>query len=491
MSKEKPKKLKVKVTDIVRRKKADPAAAVPGFLEPAEPTEADRMLPSMEPVAPPEEIKERPEPTPPVVAPIPPTPPLREEETLPESKVSRLEALQLEEQERFHTEQERKRRSGSKLTRITLSVVALIALGGVAYSAFEILPRATVEITMAKIPFSFAEAITASTKAAAVDLSSRTIPAQIFTTNKNFTLAFKASGKKNVSDYAKGIIVITNAYSSAPQSLVARTRFADPKGNVFRLMEAVTVPGALVQNGKLTPRTIEAKVIADKPGPSYNIPPSHFTIPGFAGSSKYAGFSADSKEPMTGGFIGERPYPTASDIVAAQAAAREGARKNLDSFLSLQIPQDLKVIDDSRQFSIIKETPSTDVDADGNFSYFIDARDSAIAFREPDVLALLAEIARAATGKNNLEAKNYTLDYGGPKVDVGGGKMIFIPDFKGQMWAPIRADDVEQAIRGKSEAEVRGYLLSIPDRERTTVTFWPFWVSSVPEDARRLEIEIE
>ena len=65
-----------------------------------------------------------------------------------------------------------------------------------------------------------------------------------------------------MSQKAQGTLTIYNAYSSAPQTLVATTRFVTPDGKIFRLTNEVTVPGAKITNGQIVPSSINAPIAA-------------------------------------------------------------------------------------------------------------------------------------------------------------------------------------------------------------------------------------
>jgi hypothetical protein len=113
------------------------------------------------------------------------------------------------------------------------------------------------------------------------------------------TEEFSSSGEEFSSDKgkARGKVTIYNHYSSQKQPLVETTRVLSENGKLFRLTEGVMVPGMSGEE----PGVVEAKVIADEPGESYNIDPSVFTIEGFKGGPKYEKFEVKSTEVMQGG----------------------------------------------------------------------------------------------------------------------------------------------------------------------------------------------
>ncbi len=367
----------------------------------------------------------------------------------------------------------------------------LILLGGVVYSAIEFLPKAKIKITTKKTDWNYIEAVVAAKNIASVDIGQKQIPAEVFSVKKNFNFSFAASGKKQVERKAGGRIIIYNSYSSASQPLVAGTRFQSPDGKIFKLTGKITVPGAQVVEGKIVPSSIEAVVEADRPGPQYNIGPiSRFSIPGLQGTPKYQGFYAESKEAMKGGFIGEAAYPTDEDIKKAKEKAGKDLKDYVDSYLSLQIPPEFKFIDASRQFNVVKEEVNSNTDDKGNFTVFVEGESLVIGFREADLISLIEKTAQTDLGES-FKIKNYQLEYGVGRPDFKKGQISFAVDFKGIFEESVDTALFKQQILGKDEKELKTFISSFSNIQKTTVSFWPFWVSKTPNNLKRITVEIE
>lgn len=113
-----------------------------------------------------------------------------------------------------------------------------------------------------------------------------------------------ALGEEQVEERAEGTITIYNEYSTTPQRLIKRTRFATPDGRIYRIQNAVEIPGKKSDD---TPGSVEALVVAEEPGESYNISgPQTFSVPGFAGTPQEGKVYAKSTADFTGGFAGIR-----------------------------------------------------------------------------------------------------------------------------------------------------------------------------------------
>lgn len=376
-------------------------------------------------------------------------------------------------------------------TSLWLFLILVLISSGV-YAAIVFLPRAEIKIIAEKSEWQFNDSISASKNVSSISLANEKIPAEVFSQKKNNNLLFPASGREQVERKATGKITIYNAYSSKSQRLVIETRFLTPDKKLFYLTKGITIPKAKIVEGKIVPSSIEAEVVADKPGEEYNIGPvEHFSIPGFKSNpAKYKGFYAESKEPMAGGFIGEAAVPTDEDIKKAKEKNRQILQQAITSFIDSQIPDGFKIIEEAEQFNILKETVNEKTDEAGNFTVFSEAELSKVAFLEADAIDLMVGLAKEELGQE-FELKENQLSYGISRTDFSSGKMSFPIDFKGVFWQPIDIDEFQESVKNKKESALRAMVFSLPGVERVTVSFWPFWVKQVPDEEKRIKVMVE
>lgn len=407
----------------------------------------------------------------------------------------KIERFEKKEEEQFKKEAEKKiKKKRFSPTAYAWTGLFLVLSGAAVYSAVEFLPKVKIKITAKKTDWNRVEAVIAGKNIAQPVLNGaegKQIPAEVFSVRKNFNFSFAATGKKQVEKKAGGKIIIYNSYSSNSQPLVAGTRFQAPDGKIFKLTERIIVPGAQVVEGKIVSSNIEAVVEAGQSGSQYNIGPiSRFSIPGFQSTPKEQGFYAESKEAFKGGFIGEAAYPTDEDIKKSKEKAEKDIKDYVDSYLSFQIPPEFKFIEASRQFNIIKEEVNVNTDEKGNFSVFVEGESSAIGFREADLISLIEKTAQANLGES-FKIKNYQLEYGVGRADFKKGQISFAVDFKGVFEEPVDAESFKQKILGKGEKELKTLISSFPNIQKTTVSFWPFWVKKAPDNIKRVIVEVE
>lgn len=373
------------------------------------------------------------------------------------------------------------------------TILGLCILGLVAYAAVTILPKVDLGLISKKVEWTYADSVITQLSAKA-DYKSATIPNQKSTSSKNLTMKFPATGKKQVSEKAVGKITIYNSYSSDAQTLLQDTRFLSPDGKIFKLIKKIVVPGAKISEGKILPSSIEADVIAEKAGEEYNIGPVKlFQIPGFKGTPKYSAFYGESKSDMAGGFVGEVSYPTDADIAAATKKIKETVESNLKTELYSKISNDFKIIDGASNFSISKQEVNDAVDAEGNFSVFLDAQLTIISFKEADLIDILSQRAEAEKGEN-YAVKSYKIEYGIARMDIASGRLSFPVNFIATLSYKIDSEKIKGDIAGMSDMQLREKIFSIPGIDiegQNIVSFWPFWVKRVPTNLNKINIVVD
>ena len=366
----------------------------------------------------------------------------------------------------------------------------LFLTGAIIWILFQELPRATIVIHAQKADWSYNDSITTE-KFAKADFRNLTLPNQSFTQKKNIELKFPATGKKQVERKAAGKIIVYNSYSSDPQPLIANTRFLSPEGKLFRLVKSITVPGAKISEGKIIPSSIETDVIADEAGTDYNIGPVKlFNIPGFKGTPKYQAFYGESTAPMSGGFIGEVAYPTESDRNAAKAEISKTLEDSLRTAIYSQLPEGLKVLDGAADFKVLKQSINDTVDDAGKFSIFSEAQLAVISFKEEDLYKILTQRAEEEF-KSGFEVVAKELKYGLVRANYQTGQLSFLVDFKANLRQKVDIESLRNRIAGRSEADLKAIIFSLPGVESANISLWPFWVNKVPADQGKVKVAVD
>ena len=183
-------------------------------------------------------------------------------------------------------------------------------------------------------------------------------------------------------------------------------------------------------------------------------------------------------------------YPTEDDIRLAKEKNKAVLEENLNILLASQMPKELKTIEGGGEFKILKETVGEEIDSHGNFSVFSEAILTIIAFRENDALQLMNSLAKSDLG-NDFGLKEYSLQYGATRGDFSKGELSFKIDYKGFFWQQIDIESFKNSVLNKKENELKVAVFSLPGVEKAVVSFWPFWVKSVPDKINRIKTVME
>lgn len=380
----------------------------------------------------------------------------------------------------------RRRRSVPRRKWIVVGIILALAIPSY-WVAFSVLPRATITIVTQKKDWVFNNFVTIE--------KNGSVPSSIMLEKKNAQMTFPALGKKVVSNKAVGTITVYNAYSSESQQLVATTRFMTDDGKIVRLAKNVIIPGAKIDGGKITPSSIEADIVADKPGPAYNIPATqHLSIPGFKGTAKYAGFYGDIAKAMTGGFTGEAAYPTDDDVKNAKIKIADVLKGTLVSAIRTKAGKDYKLVDGATSITLTKTEVNPQVNAKNEFSVFAEAEIKALVFKESDLIGYFTGKMKADEDfGSDYSFKTTNVAYDIPKVDFAAGKMTLPVDFKGVAELPLDLEQVRTLVMGKSREELKAALFTIPGIGSAEVSLWPMYISRVPKNPspEKLTITLE
>lgn len=367
-------------------------------------------------------------------------------------------------------------------TLVTLVIVGLMAA----------LPRAKIELNMEKKNLDFVGTMVTSAAIKENSFSKDQVLMRgvTFIEKRNLTKAYPASGKKNVERKATGEIVIYNNFSSAPQNLIATTRFITPDGKIYRLNNTVTVPGAENRSGKLIPSSIRAAVTADKAGEEYNLSPGvKFRIPGFEGTAKYEGFYGELKDSISGGFIGESSLPSEEDLKRAKEDAEKSLEEVIKTQLLFNLPPEVKVLNNAYEFRVSDTKINEVADESGKFTITVFGEAKLVGFREPELVEV---IGRGLIGKSgdDFKVEDYELDYGSPALNADGSLSVPIK-FK-SVWARIfDVDRFKKEAAGKNKVSLQALVFSTPGIERGEARLWPFWVKRVPQDTDRIIVDVK
>lgn len=368
-------------------------------------------------------------------------------------------------------------------------IAGLIIIIGLAGILFD-LPRAEIILTPVLNDANSIIQVKIDKGVSRVDLNSNVASGQLINMEKNLSRDFSATSERQINEKATGKLTIYNAYSSAPQTLVQSTRFLSDKGKIFRLPKTIIVPGAKVEEGKIIPSFIEADVVADEPGDSFNIGPSDFTIPGFQGTPKYSSFYAKSTETIKGGKVGKIKIVSENDANKAKEALSKELMNGVLAQAQKEIPSGFKLLD----FALIKKavsvtvTPDVGKEAD-KFTVNLKLSLTGMLFNENDIKKIVLKNidSQLATSQEFVD-KSLNLDYNKINVDFDAGLMNFMVSASGKSRQKIDSELLKSQLAGKNENDIRRIVSNLKGIASVEVKFWPFWVKKASNNLNKIKI---
>lgn len=326
----------------------------------------------------------------------------------------------------------------------------------------------------------------ADTAITSVDVPRHRLPGMRVEVERRATGEFTSSGTKFFQDRARGTVSIYNSFSSSPQPLVANTRLQDANGKIFRLTSAVVVPGARVEGGKISPTSIQAAVLADEPGDSYNIGPAEFRIPGFRGTARYDGFSARSDEAFLGGFEGQARTVTATDLSQASQELTKRLVEEIVAELKSKIPSDADFIlpDGGREVEVLAvEGPGVGARFE-RFSMEVTGRGKMVIVRRAHALeALKGLLVKPGSGGLEPTVASESSDIGFSQGrSTAAGELRFVTGGTLAYWFKPELDELLATLRTSTPRKAEAYLRSREEIASFTVRRFPRWLWFIPAE---------
>ena len=373
------------------------------------------------------------------------------------------------------------RASRRGLWRVLLAVVVLVLILGAASMVFS---GAEVTLTPKTYPLTLA----ADTSIGYGPVKLMALPPL----SESRTLA--ASGVEAVSERARGRVLIYNNFGAEAQRLVANTRLAAPDGKIYRLVNAVTVPGQKTVSGQKTPGSVETEVVADAPGESYNRGPTDFTIPGFKGGPRYEKFYARSVGSIEGGAVTERPAVKAAERASAEATLRGSLLARALTQARAQVPDGVLIFPEATAVDFVSELKTApgggkQATLTGRLNF------QAILFDRQLLTTKLLAVGQAPGATvwliPDLSAVKITLAADAWSEDLASAATVNLRA-SGRALAVAAPDEekIKTALAGRSRAEGEAALAQFPEIQAAEISFRLPWRRSFPNQPEAIRLTV-
>lgn len=365
-----------------------------------------------------------------------------------------------------------------KFPYVTLGVVAIVitlSIGALFYFS-----TARVDVTPSTVSAEIQSSFIASK-------SGGDLPFEVITAQKIATQSVKGSGTKTVNSSASGTITIYNTQAKS-QRLITNTRFATTAGLVFRIHSAVTVPGGTTAK----PGSVNAKVYADKEGSSYNVGPSSFTVPGFAGTAQESQVYARSTSAMTGGASGTVPVVDTALEAQTRSALASALAPDLLASLKEQTPSGYVLIPGSATTTYEEVVPATS-STDGMVDIKEQGTITAVVFQNS---ALAKKIAGAVAGLNyqgelTLSGVDNLLFASANMPNSDTSSFSFTLAGTASLVYTIDPSRITAVIAGKTRSEAKTALDNYPEIKQAVIILRPFWRQTFPQDPASIKVVVD
>lgn len=397
--------------------------------------------------------------------------------------------------------QPRPRRGGSKVPnfdtfrkRMVLGVGAFALLIGFLVWAIWFAPSATITIAARTIDSSANPKVALATDAK-TDATSGTIKSVRQEIKKEVSLAFDATGEKEVGEKAKGQVIIRSCAAST--TTIQSGTGVSAAGKTYITQAAVVVPaGSGNWISGCTPGVSSAvAVVAEDIGEDFNIDSgTQFNVAGQP-STGNAWVRATASTDIDGGTKKKVKVVTKEDVdKAAEQVANEGA-SDMKKQLIEKFGGGVITIDAS--FAANKDgvtsIPAIDAEAAdgkaklaGNVSYsMIGVANSEAGRFLDDYFAKQIKDKENQRVYNNGAEKTTFVDV----VSAGGSGFTATMTATAKFGPKIDDAAVRAEARGKKYGDVQSTIERISGVESVDIKFSPFWVRTVPNDENRIIVK--
>jgi hypothetical protein len=379
--------------------------------------------------------------------------------------------------------------------RLILIIGGVIVLVGFLVWATIFAPKATVIITARTTESSANAKVTLGTDVS-TSLASNTIKSVVQQTKKDLSVEFEATGKKEVGEKATGTITVRNCDYSSGFSIPAGAKFT-AGGIVFVSVSAANVPGytapssTLCSLGGSSSGKATIAVQASDIGDSYNISSRNYSIESIPGGSKVDAVGTD----MAGGSKHQITIVSADDIQAATDKMTQQNSDDIKKQLADQFNDTFIVLDQT--FTVDHGSPQSAPAVDQEVASGSKAKlTSSVTYSLSGVAKADAERFLDEYFKDQLkgQADRRVYDNGAKKVTfttIAAADSRFTANIVATAKIGPKIDDeaMKNLAKGKRYGEIQSSIEAIQGVDDVDIKFSPFWVSSAPNDTKKITIE--
>ena len=381
--------------------------------------------------------------------------------------------------------------------RLFLGILGLILLIAFLVWANVAAPGATIIITAKTNAAPISTTVTLS-GATPTDVSKGTIQTVTQTLKKDVSVKFTPTGSKDLGSKATGIVKMT-AKSQTSIPVPAGTVLQASDGLNFLTQSSVTIPAINTSDTSCFPQycsqSVTVNVQAENAGTNYNGETGSLSgAPGGA-SAVFVPATSGASAATSGGTSNVQTVVSDSDIQTATTALDNLSTDADKKALIAQFVNGESVITDS--FNVSHATPVSSpvsgAQASGQATLTSTVTYTIIGIAKSDLeLYLKDSLNKQLSGTTDQRIYDDGID----KVvlagyNVSGSTATVNIAAVGQIGPNINTDTVKQDAKGKKSGEVQANLSSISGVSNVQVNFSYFWVTTVPTDTSKVDVQFK
>ncbi len=301
----------------------------------------------------------------------------------------------------------------------------------------------------------------------------------------------KKTNSIDIKSKAKGEITIYNNYDSRSQKLVKNTRLQTSDGKVFRIDNAVTIPG---KSGD-TPGSVKVMAYADTYGKEYNLVSTQMSIPGFKGTAKYAGFYAKNESPMTGGDMGKRFVISNQDLKDVETKLIPGLESKLREKMLAYHSDDYIAVADSLKFVYESNKDQlTQQDMLKTYEQTVKARITII--KKDEFAKVLATLHLSDyNGVDNVmiaNIKDLKVNISEPSYKISSSTAVTIAtEYKGNIKWSIDTENIKKDLLGKGIIDFSAIMGKYSGIDTAKPELSPMWLHTFPNSINKIKVKLD
>lgn len=380
--------------------------------------------------------------------------------------------------------------------RLFLGILGLILLIAFIIWANVAAPGATIIITAKTNSAPISTTVTLS-GATPTDVSKGTIQTVTQSLKKDLSVKFTATGSKTIGTNATGQVVFKNCETATSQSIASGTTITTSSGATYTTQASVVVPGGSGGFGGCTSPGVSSAVgiVATDVGQSYNTPSgTNFSLSGHANSSNVY-LRATASTDIAGGDSHQATVVSSDDIQKATDALKALTTDDAKKQVTAQFINGEFVIGDSftTTYGTPVSAPALGAEATAQATLTSSTTYAITGIAKSDIeLYLKDSLNKQLTGTTSQRVYDDGIDkvvLAGYNV-TGNTATINIAGI-GQIGPNINTDDIKKQSKGKKSGEVQANISSISGVSSVQVNFSYFWVTTVPNDTSKVDVQFK